>query len=328
MGYLLGVEGGGSHAHAVVVDERGMVHGVGGIAESANWEDVGIEAASAALRACAREALAEAGISGAQVTASVFGLAGVDFAIDESRLSGIPEALGLRSPARILNDAFVALRAGTDQPFGVVVVAGTGSVVAGRNAEGRAFRTLGLGPTFGDSGSASEVSAAGITAVARSFIGTGPSTTLGGLLCAETGVPSVAELLEATARGRIDDSRFAHLVVRAGEDGDRVAAAILARAGERLVANVAHVVARLGMRDAAFDAVLAGGLFRSGSHFLIGAVERGLARIAPGARPTLLRAPAVVGSALLAGEAVRVRLPDGSRERIAAQTSERLGLRG
>src|SRR5205823_2825674 len=122
-----------------------------------NWEDVGIEAAAAALRSCAREALDAAGVAAESVDGSVFTLAGVDFPIDEGRLSGIPLALGLAEPTRIMNDAFAALRAGTDQPHGVVVVAGTGSVVAGRNERGREFRTLGLGPTFGDVGSASEV---------------------------------------------------------------------------------------------------------------------------------------------------------------------------
>ena len=49
------------------------------------------------------------------VEASVFALAGVDFPVDERRLAGIPEAIGLGGRCRIVNDSFAALRAGTDR---------------------------------------------------------------------------------------------------------------------------------------------------------------------------------------------------------------------
>src|SRR5437870_4222593 len=144
MTVVLGVEGGGSHTHAVVADAEGRVLGAGGSDDPSNWEDVGIGAASAAIRAVVREALDGARRHPGDVEAAVFGLAGVDFPIDEQRLSGIPDAIGLTGRTSILNDGFVAMRAGTDDRFGVVVVAGTGSVVAGRNPAGEVFRTLGM----------------------------------------------------------------------------------------------------------------------------------------------------------------------------------------
>ena len=82
----------------------------------------------------------------------------MDFPVDERRLGGIPEAIGLKGRCRIVNDSFAALRAGTDQPFGVVIIAGTGSVVAGRNREGDEYRSLGLGRQYGDYGSETDVS--------------------------------------------------------------------------------------------------------------------------------------------------------------------------
>jgi N-acetylglucosamine kinase-like BadF-type ATPase len=57
-----------------------------------------------------------------------------------------------------LNDSFVALRAGTVQPWGVVIVAGTGTVAAGRNPAGDEFRTMGEGAIFGDFGDEFDVS--------------------------------------------------------------------------------------------------------------------------------------------------------------------------
>src|SRR5439155_2003403 len=249
---VLGVEGGGSHCHAIVADGGGAILGAAASSAAANWEDVGFQAAAAAIRACVVEALGEAGLKGQDVAAAVFALAGIDFPVDEQRLSGIPMALGVQGSSRMINDAFAALLAGTVEPFGVVVVAGTGSVVAGRNPEGEEARTLGLGPMFGDSGSASEVSEAGMTAVAEASTGRAPATLLTDLMCAETGSASVEDLLEGGAPGRVDATAFAPLLMRAATDGDEVAQAILRRAGESLGASTAHIVRRLRMQELGF----------------------------------------------------------------------------
>ena len=249
MGPVLGVEGGGSHCHAVLADTSGQVLGIGANQDPANWDDVGIEAAAGAIRSCVTEALRAAGLKPGGVGASVFALAGVDFPMDEHLLAGIPSAIGITGPCRIVNDAFASLRAGTDQPHGVVVVAGTGSVVAGRNTAREEFRTMGMGPILGDSGSASEVSEAAVTAVANAYIGRGPETALTGLLCERSGVASVVEFLEAASRVRIDTTMFSPEVVLAAEQGDAVARSILTEAGRSLGDTAAHVVRRLGMED-------------------------------------------------------------------------------
>jgi N-acetylglucosamine kinase-like BadF-type ATPase len=326
MSAVLGVEGGGSHTHAILVGGSGEFLGAAASRDCSNWEDVGIEAAGAAIKSCVRSALASAGARPEEVIASTFALAGVDFPIDQKRLSGVPEALGVGGPAWIVNDSFAALRAGTDQPFGVVVAAGTGSIVAGRNPGGETFRTLGLGPTFGDYGSASEVSEAAVSSVADAHLGRGPQTELTGQLCEASGAPSVDDFLEGAGRGRIDTSVFAQIVVRAAERGDPVARAILRRAGERLGETAAFVVRKLGMVDMRFDLVLAGGLLRSGSRDLTDALRSTVHGAAPGASPIFLEDPAVVGSAILAMEEVGRPPGPGVRAEIARAAASALGL--
>src|SRR5947207_12698690 len=264
MSAILGVEGGGSHTHAVVVSPSGAMLGSGANRDPSNWEDVGIEAAGGSIKSCVRAALSSAGISPNDIEASVFALAGVDFPIDEMRLSGVPEALGLGASCQLMNDAFAALRAGTDRSFGVAVAAGTGSIVPGRNPKGETFRTLGLGPLFGDWGSASEVSQAAVSAVADAHTGRGPKSELTDRLCEAAGMESVVDFLEGAGRLRIDTVVFAPLVVGAAESGDDVAQGILRRAGEMLGATTAHVVRTLEREGLAFDLVCAGDRLRSG----------------------------------------------------------------
>jgi len=297
---VLGVEGGGSHCHAVLADVSGQVLGIGANKNPANWDDVGIEAAAGAIRSCVTEALNAAGLQAGGVGASVFALAGVDFPMDEHLLAGIPSAIGITGPCRIANDAFASLRAGTDQDCGVAVVAGTGSVVAGRNASGEEFRTLGMGPMLGDSGSASEVSEAAITAVADAYTGRGPETELTGLLCARSGIASLVEFLEAASRERIDTTVFSPEVVLAAEQGDTVAQSILLEAGRSLGSTAAHVVRRLGMQDDPFDLVLAGGMFRAETRHLVDGLEAVVRPVAQQVHLQPLRDVPVVGAVLLA----------------------------
>jgi N-acetylglucosamine kinase-like BadF-type ATPase len=326
MGPVLGVEGGGSHSHAVVVEGPESLLGVGANRDPANWEDVGIEAAGAALRSCIREALDGAGVRPEAVSASVFTLAGVDFPMDEQRLSGIPAAVGLTGPCRIVNDSFAGLRAGTDESFGAVVIAGTGSVVAGRNPDGEEFRTLGLGPLLGDSGSASEVSEGGVTAVAQAYLGRGPETMLTELLCEAAGFHTTIEFLEAAGRDRIDSSTFSPLVVRAADEGDAVAEAILARAGETLGATAAYVLRRLHMETVEFDLVLAGGLFRARNRGAARTLEACVRPVAPAVRLVPLEDPPVVGAALLAMELAGGTPLPGTRSALGRAVASALGL--
>jgi N-acetylglucosamine kinase-like BadF-type ATPase len=314
---LLGVDGGGTKTHAIIADGAGDVLGFGA-SGAGNWEDVGIEAAGAAIRAAVRGALDGAEVKADEVAASVFGLAGVDFPADELRLSGIPEALGLVGRCRIVNDAFVALRAGADLPWGAVVIAGSGSVAAGRNPSGVVHRTLGLGPMFGDWGSASEISEAGVGAVADELTGRGPATALSQLLCERTGSATGLELVERISRGHVDAAAFAPVVMEAADRNDQVACAILERAGAALGASAVLVIRALEMQDLDLELVLAGGLFRAPNPCLVGPLETTVKSAAPLARPTRLEAPPAVGAVLLAMELADMPSARDVHERLVA----------
>jgi len=323
MGSFLGVEGGGNHSHAIVVDGGGALLGVGANDDAANWDDVGISAAGAAIRACVLEALDGTGIEPGALSASVLAIGGVDFPMDADRLSGIPTAIGLREPFAIKNDAFAALRAGTDEPFGVVVIAGNGTVVAGRNGDGREYRSLGMGPVYGDSGSETDLSQAAVRAVALAYLGRGPATSLTDLFCEGSRVGSEIEFLEAASRGRIDPVGFAPTIIRAAQGGDAVARSLLVDAGGTLGDTAAHVVRMLGMVSIPFDLVLAGGMFLAGE-LIAEPLAACVRAVAPEANVVVLRTPPVVGSALLAMELAGSSPTVGTRTALTGRVAERL----
>ena len=312
----MGIDGGGTRTHAAMVDRRGEVLGFG-IAGPSNWELVGRDGAREALAAAVHEALTRAGASAERVAASVCGLAGIDFPSDEVEMSGIFQTVGLSGPFTILNDAFVALRAGTNHPWGIVVVAGTGSVVAGRNPAGETFRTFGQGPLLGDDGSSSEVSEAAVTAVAAQQLGRGPRTTLSDRLPERAASASAMEFLEAVAKEKIDPASFAPEVVEAADAGDPVARRILEQAGSSLGELAGYVARRLQMDTSEFELVLAGAMFRNDSRIMRTALENTVKRSAPFAVPVRLEPPPVVGAALLALELAGVPTDQDLHMRLA-----------
>ncbi len=330
MNLILGVEGSGVGTHALVADAEGTVLGAGDSGPS-NWEVVGVGGAGAALRVAVAGALKAAELRPDDVEASVFGLGGVDWPSDADRLAHAIEPLGLAGPSQVVNDAFVALRAGASRPWGAVVVAGTGTVAAGRSASGDTFRTLGLGTLYGDFGGENDVSVEAVRSVAAAYTGRGPGTRLTEGMCRHLGVSTASELLEKVSRrehgGRIEDEveGFAHVVIEAAMAGDLVARDILERAGFALGEAGLLVARKLGFAERDFELVLAGSLMTGATRFVSDPLEAVVRRGAPRALIVSLSVPAVVGAALMALE-LAGREPDREvASRLAAGAVEALG---
>jgi N-acetylglucosamine kinase-like BadF-type ATPase len=330
---VLGVDGGGSKTHALVADERGEVLGFASSGRS-NWEDTGLEAAGAALATAVGGALAAAQVPPAALAASAFGLAGLDWGPDRPLLAALLDPLGLAGPRKLENDSFIALRAGASRPYGVVVIAGTGHVAAGRDRAGRAVRTLGLGPMYGDFGSATDVASEAVRAVADAWTGRGPATSLSRLLPPLVGCASSEQLLQRLSRRLVPLPAAAPLVLAEAEAGDPACRAIVLRAGTALGQSAAVVARRLDLGRERFEVVMAGGLFSSRNRLLEGALVDTVRREAPLAAPVHLTCRPVVGAALealeLAGAPadpdVRARLLVSSEGLVAPADTQMSGL--
>ena len=312
---VLGVDGGGSKTHALVADEHGETLGFASSGRS-NWEDTGLESAKIALEVAITGALGDAGVRPGDLAASAFGLAGLDWDGDRPMLAALVDPLGLGGPRRLDNDSFIALRAGTSQPFGVVVIAGTGTVAAGRDPAGRSFRTFGLDPMYGDFGSATDVAEEAVHAVADAYTGRGQPTTLSELLPPLAGCSSPVELLHRLSRGAIPLPPAAPMVLAEAAAGDPACKAIVIRVGTALGSSAALVARRLGLDRQAFETVMAGGLFRGRSQLLETAMTGVLHQAAPLARPVLLGCKPVIGAVIEALELAGADTGPSVRERL------------
>jgi N-acetylglucosamine kinase-like BadF-type ATPase len=238
----------------------------------------------------------------------------------------VVERLGVGGPQVLVNDAFVALRAGA--PWGVVVIAGTGTTCAGRNRDGEIARTLGLGWMFDDWGSAPEVAEACVQAVARAYTGHGPVTSLTHRLVHLFDAQDAADLLEGLSRGRYELQATVTKVIQVLAEeairGDEAAVEVSWRGGCELGERATTVIRQLGMQEEAFDVVLAGGLFRTHNPVLLEALEEMVRAVAPQACLAPLKAPPVAGSVLLAMDAASLKVPAEVHRRLAEETCRML----
>ena len=154
MGFVVGLDAGGTSTRAVVLDLDGTRLGAG-VAGGANPNSHPPARAAAQIRDALRAALD--GLDVRKVRSGVLGMAGSSKLTDPAVATLFEEAwtgAGLRCPMRVVTDSEAAFAAGSASPDGTVVVAGTGSIAA-RIVDHRMTRTSGgYGWLLGDEGSA------------------------------------------------------------------------------------------------------------------------------------------------------------------------------
>jgi N-acetylglucosamine kinase-like BadF-type ATPase len=233
------------------------------------------------------------------------GIAGVDRPRDESVIRGVLKRLGHRDRARVVNDAVIALVAGAPARHGIVVLAGTGSIVYGQDPGGRIARAGGYGYLLADEGSAYWLGHQALRSAVRSADGRGPETRLGALVLEALGAASVPDLVPRVyeqALPRFEVAKLAALVQRATDAGDLPAASLLDAAASELALGVHAVARRLAFGPDAFPVVLAGGAFKA----CPGLIGRLQGRVdLPGAEPVVLEREPASGAVALALELLR-----------------------
>jgi N-acetylglucosamine kinase-like BadF-type ATPase len=294
MRFVVGIDAGGTKTVALLADASGRVLGEarGG---GANLQTHGELAVEKTLHD-----VLERASGGRPVSALCVGMAGVDRAGDEAVMGALLRRLGYREAVRVVNDALVALVAGSPERFGIAVVAGTGSICFGADRAGRTARAGGEGYLLADEGSAQWLGREALRVAVRAGDGRGPDTALLALALEAFDVASLPALVAAVyARGgrRPDEiAALAPIVEAAHGRGDPLAGALLDTAADEL-ALAARAVFRQLRFEGRVPVVLAGGAFRACPSL----VPRLAARLdVPAADVVRLTAEAATGAVALA----------------------------
>ena len=298
MRYVLGIDAGGTKTVGMLADESGHVVGEART-DAANLYTQGELAVEKAF-----DALVETFGADRRPSAVCIGIAGVDRPHDQGVVLEILRRLGFRERVRAVNDAVIALYAGAPERFGIVVLAGTGSIAYGASRTGETARSGGYGSLLADEGSGYWLGHQALRASVRALDGRGPETRLQRLTFAALAAESMADVVrrvyeEALPKHRI--AALAPLVEEARVAGDAVAAEIVRQGGAELALAASSVARQLSLGAEPYPVVLAGGAFKacpSLAEAVAGACE-------PAARPAPLTAEPAAGAIALALDLLR-----------------------
>jgi N-acetylglucosamine kinase-like BadF-type ATPase len=286
---VLGFDGGGTKTDCVLMDETGAVLARTRSGPS-NPSRVSMDAAESALNDAADQVLKVSGKSPDEIAAIYGGIAGVGAAEAIPEVTRRLKAKFSDAIVKIDSDLHVSLAATGEIPS-ILVIAGTGSAVIGRNTPEVLAREGGLGPILGDPGSAYDIGRkAAIFGLRRHLLS--ESTYLGTeiLHCLNCNWPELQEQIRTNADGVLP--RIFPIVANAANQGDSSARAILNSAAEELSELVVRVIERLSLRDRRFFVAKTGGVFGR-SAFFDDHFDVLIRKIAPNARLGPLPEPVV-----------------------------------
>jgi N-acetylglucosamine kinase-like BadF-type ATPase len=120
--------------------------------------------------------------------------------------------------------------------------------------------------------------------------------------------------------GKLDHGKYltlCPLVFEAALAGDRVAVEILVLQGQGLAEYATAMVRRFAMQDLEFEVVLAGSVFKGVGPLLIDTITQEIHREAPKAQIVRARFEPVIGSVLLAYDALKLPVTEKMYEKLA-----------
>jgi len=303
MSLVLGIDGGSTKTVCVLMDSTGQVLGRGE-AGGSNYQSAGKEAAFDSIQLAIATAMESTEFG--EVASISLGLAGVARPKDVQVAHSFIEHLGFKdAEIAVCHDALIALVGGLGHDVGIVALAGTGSMVYGRNQQGRTQRVGGWGHVLGDEGSAYYIAVRGMQAAMRGYDGRSQPTILQQSLRHYLRLINLEDLVEIIYQrgwGVREIAAIAPIVDRAAASGDEVALGIIEDAVQELALATQRVIQ--GLFSTVDVCVVTGGSVWDGESQMRARFAQTVTMLEPMAKVIPPQNEPAYGAALLALDAI------------------------
>ncbi|WP_106496588.1 N-acetylglucosamine kinase [Lentibacillus sp. Marseille-P4043] len=264
MAYVIGIDGGGTNTRAVLADLGGEIYATA-FAGSTNPNTVSQEVLMNTFSRIMGELENEAPRQYEQVITIFAGISGSSGEMAKEKIKQIiHHIVSERINVIVETDAINALYSGTYGEYGMVQIAGTGSVTYGVNQFQQQGRVGGWGYLVGDEGSGYAIGQQGIAASLKSFDGRGQGTVLLEMLYDYFQVTNCEQLVShiySSSSPKNEISSVAKLVFKAYKQKDRIAEEIIDDASKDLLLSVTTLYKKLFINNERVKLVLCGGIF-------------------------------------------------------------------
>jgi N-acetylglucosamine kinase-like BadF-type ATPase len=249
MKYLIGIDGGGTKTDCAIADLSGkIIHQTTG--KPSNFLVIGVEEAIENVFALIEENLFALEGDFADVKQIVIGVAGAGREEDAKLLEksfkdyADQERIHFKG-VKVLSDAHIALEGAFPNSAGCILIAGTGSILFGKDEKGTIHRVGGFGRLIGDEGSGYSIGRKALNAVSKASDGRGEETMISDLLDAKMNHNTSKNIINKVYNEKLDVASVAKIVIQAAEEGDPIAEDILDEEADELVLHIRSLIDKI-----------------------------------------------------------------------------------
>jgi len=242
MNYFIGIDGGGTKTKVTLVDENLNVISEG-VGEPSNFLVFNIDEVANSILELVSNICTKENFELSKVNSILIGTAGAGRRDDAIRLENAVHNKAKEKNIAINNfyvesDARIALEGAFAGKPGSILIAGTGSIMFGKDADGNIYRVGGFGRILGDEGSGFHIGRAGLSAIAKSFDGRNATTLLTELVKQKFNISDSTQLINEVYKNNFDIPQVAPLVIKAATKGDEICKEILDSEINELVQHI------------------------------------------------------------------------------------------
>ncbi len=305
MKYLIGMDGGGTKTACVATDLDGnILHKCSG--GPSNFLIIGTEKVSETLYSLISECKEKLNATYEDFGYVVIGTTGAGRRIDADRLQNAfteyCAAKNYKVNFYVDSDARIALEGAFSGKPGSIMIAGTGSIMFGKDAEGKIHRVGGFGRFLGDQGSGYSIGRQGLTMLGKHFDERGHKTTLAKLVAEKFDIKTQEELIIQVYKNNFDIASAAPLVIQSAEQGDEVCHHIVEDESYELVLHILAMLKKLNLP--VLDLSLIGSLITTDNFFARTFKEK-VVKFAPNVNIKEADYPPAMGAIFLAKEKIK-----------------------
>jgi len=229
MKYYIGIDGGGTNTRCVLANQSLKT-----ISESngnaSNPLVVGFENSAKNIFQLIKKVCSKSGVKD-KITI-VAGIAGCGSKTNSQKikrllLERIKASKISAADLEVVSDAQIALEGALNEKPGAIIIAGTGSILFGKDDAGKYYKIGGYGKLIGDEGGGYSIGTKGLNAVSKYFDGRCRKSKLVDIISKEYGINNREEMIAKVYSGKFDVANISKLVLKAAINGDLTCRRIL-----------------------------------------------------------------------------------------------------
>lgn len=307
MNYLIGMDGGGTKTACIATDFEGnILHQCTG--GPSTFLMIGTDQVSETVFNLITECKDKLNCKYEDFKSILLGTTGAGRRSDAEKMeSGFNEYAakkGVSLPFYVESDARIALEGAFSGKPGSILIAGTGSIMFGKDALGNIHRVGGFGRFIGDQGSGYVIGRRGLTLVSKDFDGRGEKTLLTELVKERFGISTPEMLITQIYKNGFDIASAAPLVIEAAEKGDKLCQKVLDEECDELIEHICSMNKKINEKE--LNLSLIGGIISSDNYFAKMFSEK-VAQNTPEVKIKAPDYPPAMGAILMAKEKVQGR---------------------